>query len=62
MRQAMLREALEIIRLLWQGGYRSYEGRRLRLVTQNAGPDPDGFLEFCRTELDGRLRALTPRG
>ena len=24
-RQAMLREALEIIRLLWQGGYQSYE-------------------------------------
>ncbi|QDB79003.1 TIGR03557 family F420-dependent LLM class oxidoreductase [Georgenia wutianyii] len=31
-RQEMLREALEIIRLLWQGGYRSYEGKHLRLV------------------------------
>ncbi|MET9297388.1 TIGR03557 family F420-dependent LLM class oxidoreductase [Streptomyces sp. NPDC003077] len=30
-RHAMLREALEIIRLLWRGGYRSYEGRHLRL-------------------------------
>ncbi|MEE1928279.1 TIGR03557 family F420-dependent LLM class oxidoreductase [Streptomyces sp. TRM 70351] len=30
-RHAMLREALEIIRLLWQGGYRSYEGTYLRL-------------------------------
>ncbi|MDJ1130979.1 TIGR03557 family F420-dependent LLM class oxidoreductase [Streptomyces iconiensis] len=30
-RQAMFREALEIIRLLWQGGYRSYDGRHLRL-------------------------------
>lgn len=30
-RQAMFREALEIIRLLWQGGYRSYDGRYLRL-------------------------------
>ncbi|WP_129843354.1 TIGR03557 family F420-dependent LLM class oxidoreductase [Streptomyces sp. RFCAC02] len=30
-RQEMLREALEIIRLLWQGGYRSYEGKHLRL-------------------------------
>jgi len=30
-RQAMLREAIEIIRLLWGGGYRSYEGRYLRL-------------------------------
>lgn len=26
-RHEMLREALEVIRLLWQGGYRSYEGR-----------------------------------
>jgi G6PDH family F420-dependent oxidoreductase len=30
-RHAMLREALEIIRLLWRGGYRSYAGRYLRL-------------------------------
>lgn len=28
-RQRMLREALEIIRLLWRGGYRSYDGRYL---------------------------------
>ncbi|AKG46794.1 TIGR03557 family F420-dependent LLM class oxidoreductase [Streptomyces xiamenensis] len=31
------------------------------LVMQNAGPDPDGFLDFYRGELDSRLRALTPR-
>lgn len=30
-RHEMLREALEIIRLLWQGGYRSYEGKYLQL-------------------------------
>ena len=30
-RHQMLREALEIIRLLWRGGYQSYEGRHLRL-------------------------------
>ncbi|WP_413452855.1 LLM class F420-dependent oxidoreductase [Georgenia phoenicis] len=30
-RQDMLREALEIIRLLWQGGYQSYDGRYLQL-------------------------------
>lgn len=30
-RHEMLREALDIIRLLWQGGYRSYEGKHLRL-------------------------------
>jgi len=30
------------------------------LVTQNAGPDPDGFLEFFATRLQEPLRALTP--
>jgi len=30
-RHAMLREALEIIRLLWSGGYRSYDGEYLQL-------------------------------
>jgi G6PDH family F420-dependent oxidoreductase len=30
-RQEMLREALEIIRLLWRGGYQSYEGRHLQV-------------------------------
>ncbi|MER7729178.1 TIGR03557 family F420-dependent LLM class oxidoreductase [Streptomyces sp. NPDC096323] len=30
-RHELLREALEIIRLLWQGGYRSYDGKHLRL-------------------------------
>jgi G6PDH family F420-dependent oxidoreductase len=30
-RHEMFREALEIIRLLWRGGYRSYEGRHLQL-------------------------------
>ncbi|CAM3150278.1 TIGR03557 family F420-dependent LLM class oxidoreductase [Stackebrandtia soli] len=30
-RQDRLREALEIIRLLWQGGYQSYRGTHLRL-------------------------------
>ncbi|OHX01989.1 TIGR03557 family F420-dependent LLM class oxidoreductase [Micromonospora sp. WMMB235] len=30
-RHERLREALEIIRLLWQGGYRSYGGRHLQL-------------------------------
>ncbi|WP_228973005.1 TIGR03557 family F420-dependent LLM class oxidoreductase [Streptomyces sp. DH12] len=31
-----------------------------RLVMQNAGPDPDGFIDFYRRELDGRMRALKP--
>lgn len=30
-RHEMLREAIEIIRLLWSGGYRSYEGKHLDL-------------------------------
>ncbi len=30
-RHEMLREALEIIRLLWRGGYQSYQGRHLQL-------------------------------
>lgn len=30
-RSAMLRESIEIIRLLWSGGYRSYRGRHLEL-------------------------------
>lgn len=30
------------------------------LVLQNAGPDPDGFVEFFSSELAGPLRALTP--
>jgi G6PDH family F420-dependent oxidoreductase len=30
-RHEMLREALEIIRLLWSGGYHSYDGKHLRL-------------------------------
>jgi G6PDH family F420-dependent oxidoreductase len=30
------------------------------LVTQNAGPDPDGFLDFFTRELARPLRALTP--
>jgi hypothetical protein len=29
-----------------------------RLVLRNAGPDPDGFLDFYASELDAPLRAL----
>ncbi len=31
-----------------------------RLVMQNAGPDPDGFIDFYRRELDTRIRQLRP--
>ncbi|MET8233201.1 TIGR03557 family F420-dependent LLM class oxidoreductase [Micromonospora sp. NPDC005298] len=40
-RHERLREALEIIRLLWQGGYRSYEGRHLRLEDARVFDLPD---------------------
>ena len=31
-----------------------------RLVTLNAGPDPDGFMDFFARELAEPLRKLTP--
>lgn len=31
-----------------------------RLVMQNAGPDPDGFIDFYQRELDGHIRQLEP--
>ncbi|RLQ03506.1 TIGR03557 family F420-dependent LLM class oxidoreductase [Micromonospora sp. BL1] len=40
-RHERLREALEIIRLLWQGGYRSYDGRHLKLEDARIWDLPD---------------------
>lgn len=40
-RHEMLLEALEIIRLLWQGGYRSYEGKHLQLEDARIFDLPD---------------------
>jgi G6PDH family F420-dependent oxidoreductase len=40
-RQALLREALEIIRLLWQGGYQSYRGEYLDLEDARVFDLPD---------------------
>lgn len=40
-RHERLREALEIIRLLWQGGYQSYEGRHLHLEDARVFDLPD---------------------
>ena len=40
-RQEMLREALEIIRLLWKGGYRSYEGKYLEIEDARVFDLPD---------------------
>ncbi|MGW6424956.1 TIGR03557 family F420-dependent LLM class oxidoreductase [Nocardia sp. NPDC055053] len=46
-RQRMLREALEIIRLLWQGGYRSYDGRYLSLSDARVFDLPDTLPEIA---------------
>ena len=40
-RHEMLREALEIIRLLWSGGYQSYQGRHLTLEDARVFDLPD---------------------
>ncbi|CUU59831.1 F420-dependent oxidoreductase, G6PDH family [Parafrankia irregularis] len=40
-RHAMLREAIEIIRLLWSGGYQSYDGRYLQLEDARVFDLPD---------------------
>jgi G6PDH family F420-dependent oxidoreductase len=40
-RQERLREALDIINLLWQGGYRSYEGKHLQLEDARVFDLPD---------------------
>lgn len=40
-RHEMLREALEIIRALWSGGYHSYEGKHLRLEDARVFDLPD---------------------
>ncbi|MFJ4126382.1 TIGR03557 family F420-dependent LLM class oxidoreductase [[Kitasatospora] papulosa] len=40
-RQEMLREAIEIIKLLWRGGYQSYDGTYLRLSDARVFDLPD---------------------
>lgn len=40
-RHEMLREAIEIIRLLWSGGYQSYSGKHLRLEDARVFDLPD---------------------
>jgi G6PDH family F420-dependent oxidoreductase len=40
-RQERLREALEIIKLLWRGGYQSYEGKHLRVEDARVFDLPD---------------------
>jgi hypothetical protein len=33
-----------------------------RLVMLNAGPEPDGFIDFYQRELDAQIRNLTSQG
>lgn len=42
-RHEMLREAVEIIRLLWSGGYHSYQGKHLRLEDARVFDLPDSL-------------------
>lgn len=42
-RHEMLREALEIIRLLWRGGYRTYEGKHLTIEDARVFDLPDSL-------------------
>jgi G6PDH family F420-dependent oxidoreductase len=46
-RHEMLREALEIIRLLWSGGYHSYEGKHLTLERARVFDLPDSSPEIA---------------
>ncbi|ABW16124.1 luciferase family protein [Parafrankia sp. EAN1pec] len=46
-RHAMLREAVEIIRLLWRGGYQSYDGRYLQLEDARVFDLPDPLPEIA---------------
>ncbi|MEV1294283.1 TIGR03557 family F420-dependent LLM class oxidoreductase [Pseudonocardia sp. NPDC049635] len=46
-RHEMLREALEIIRLLWSGGYRSYRGKHLSIEDAQVFDLPDPLPEIA---------------
>ncbi|MEV6283892.1 TIGR03557 family F420-dependent LLM class oxidoreductase [Kribbella sp. NPDC051770] len=46
-RHEMLREAIEIIRLLWSGGYHSYDGKHLRLEDARVFDLPDELPEIA---------------
>jgi G6PDH family F420-dependent oxidoreductase len=72
-RHERFREALEIIQLLWQGGYRSYEGKHLRLEDARVFDLPDELPVIAvaasgpasariAAELGGGLFATEPKG
>ncbi|MDP9814734.1 TIGR03557 family F420-dependent LLM class oxidoreductase [Spirilliplanes yamanashiensis] len=71
-RHERFREALEIIRLLWQGGYQSYEGKHLQLEDARVFDLPDRLPEIAvavsgpasvkiATELGDGLFATEPK-
>jgi G6PDH family F420-dependent oxidoreductase len=57
-RHDMLREALEIITLLWRGGYRSYEGRYLQLDDAQVFDLPERLPEIVVAAGGPRASAL----
>jgi G6PDH family F420-dependent oxidoreductase len=72
-RQERFREAIEIINLLWQGGYQSYEGKHLRLEDARVFDLPDQLpviavaaggpeAAHIAAELGGGLFATEPKG
>lgn len=72
-RHARFREALEIIRLLWQGGYRSYDGRYITLEDARIFDLPDELPVIAvaasgpksariAAELGDGLFAIEPKG
>ncbi|MGI8333788.1 TIGR03557 family F420-dependent LLM class oxidoreductase [Actinomadura scrupuli] len=59
-RHEMLREALEIIRLLWSGGYQSYEGKHLTLDDARVfdlPPEPPPIVVASGGERSARIAA-----
>ena len=44
-RLEMLEEAIDVLRLLWEGGYQSHQGRHYVFVHQ-IGPEQHPFLRF----------------
>ena len=57
-RHQMFRESLEIIRLLWQGGYQSYEGKHLTLEDARVFDLPDTLPEIIVASGGSRASTL----
>jgi G6PDH family F420-dependent oxidoreductase len=57
-RREMLREAVAYVEVAEQFVDVGFD----HLVMQNAGPDPDGFIDFFQRELEPAIRQLVPQG